>query len=189
MNGYRIPEFVHGTPEKAQETLQDEIDSDRRQLQHVEEVIASLKAECSENFAKIRGELNFLNRMHSARKYVVGLGERFSITGFIDAADVERLKDAFSELKEVEIEVRPAHSDKRLDPPTKLKNGWFARPFLMFVEMYGIPDYDGIDPVPIVALTYSLLFGIMFGDVGQGIVVILAGTFAEQMEGHEAVEK
>ena len=101
----RIPEFVHGTPEKAQETLQDEIDSDRRQLQHVEEVIASLKAECSENFAKIRGELNFLNRMHSARKYVVGLGERFSITGFIDAADVERLKDTFSEPKEVETSV------------------------------------------------------------------------------------
>ena len=179
----RIPEFVHGTPEKAQETLQDEIDSDRRQLQHVEEVIASLKAECSENFAKIRGELNFLNRMHSARKYVVGLGERFSITGFIDAADVERLKDTFSELKEVEIEVRPAHSDKRLDPPTKLKNGWFARPFLMFVEMYGIPDYDGIDPVPIVALTYSLLFGIMFGDVGQGIVVILAGLLLSKWKG------
>ena len=179
----RIPEFVHGTPEKAQETLQDEIDSDRRQLQHVEEVIASLKAECRENFAKIRGELNFLNRMHSARKYVVGLGERFSITGFIDAADVERLKDTFSELKEVEIEVRPAHSDKRLDPPTKLKNGWFARPFLMFVEMYGIPDYDGIDPVPIVALTYSLLFGIMFGDVGQGIVVILAGLLLSKWKG------
>ncbi|MFR9118969.1 MAG: V-type ATP synthase subunit I, partial [Merdibacter sp.] len=115
-------------------------------------------------------------RMHSARKYVVGLGERFSITGFIDAADVERLKDTFSELKEVEIEVRPAHSDKRLDPPTKLKNGWFARPFIMFVEMYGIPEYDGFDPVPIVAVIYSLLFGMMFGDVGQGIVVMIVGV-------------
>ena len=79
--------------------------------------------------------------------------------------------------------MRPAHSDKRLDPPTKLKNGWFARPFLMFVEMYGIPDYDGIDPVPIVALTYSLLFGIMFGDVGQGIVVILAGLLLSKWKG------
>ena len=53
----------------------------------------------------------------------------------------------------------------------------------MFVEMYGIPDYDGIDPVPIVALTYSLLFGIMFGDVGQGIVVILAGLLLSKWKG------
>lgn len=46
----------------------------------------------------------------------------------------------------------------------------------MFVEMYGIPEYDGIDPVPIVAIIYSLLFGLMFGDVGQGLVVIIVGA-------------
>ena len=66
------------------------------------------------------------------------------------------------------------HSDKRLSPPTKLKNGWFARPFSMFVEMYGTPEYEGIDPTPFVAFTYSLLFGIMFGDLGQGLVLILS---------------
>ena len=179
----RIPEFVHGTPERAKESLQEEIDNDYKQLQHVEEVLANLKKECSENIAKIVSELAFLNHTFEARKYVVGLGERFSITGFIAEDDVPKLKASFSELKEVEIEVRPAHSDKRLSPPTKLKNGWFARPFLMFVEMYGIPDYDGIDPVPIVALTYSLLFGIMFGDVGQGIVVILAGLLLSKWKG------
>lgn len=179
----RIPQFVHGTPESAAQTLLDEIENDEKQILHVDDVIEKLKGECREEMAKIKGELEFLDRTFVARKYVVGLGQRFSITGFVDAADVERLKETFRELEEVEIEVRPAHSDKRLDPPTKLKNGWFARPFLMFVEMYGIPDYDGIDPVPIVALTYSLLFGIMFGDVGQGIVVILAGLLLSKWKG------
>lgn len=171
----RIPEFVHGTPERARETLQEEIDSDYRQLEHVKELLQQIKDDCRENFAKIKGELEFLDTTFVARKYVVGLGERFSITGFIAEDDVERLTQTFSELKEVEIEVRPAHSDKRLDPPTKLKNGWFARPFSMFVEMYGVPEYDGIDPTPIVAVTYSLLFGMMFGDVGQGLVIVLVG--------------
>ena len=171
-----IPDFVHGTPERAAETLMDEIENDEKQLQHVEDVINKIKDECREEMAKIRGELEFLDRTFVARKYVVGLGQRFSITGFIDAADVDQLHNTFSDLKEVEIEVRPAHSDKRLDPPTKLKNRWFARPFIMFVEMYGIPDYDGIDPVPIVAIIYSLLFGLMFGDVGQGIVVMIVGA-------------
>lgn len=171
----RIPAFVHGTPERAKETLQEEIDNDYKQLQHVEDVIAQLKEECRANFAKIKGELEFLDKTFLARKYVVGLGQRFSITGFVAEDDVTLLQQTFQELKEVEIEVRPAHSDKRLDPPTKLKNGWFARPFSMFIEMYGIPEYDGIDPTPIVAITYSLLFGMMFGDVGQGICVILVG--------------
>ena len=172
----RIPEFIHGTPESAAQTLLDEIENDEKQILHVDDVIEKLKGECREEMAKIKGELEFLDRTFVARKYVVGLGQRFSITGFVDAADVERLKETFRELEEVEIEVRPAHSDKRLDPPTKLKNGWFARPFIMFVEMYGIPEYDGFDPVPIVAVIYSLLFGMMFGDVGQGIVVMIVGV-------------
>lgn len=176
----RIPEFVHGTPETAKETLQEEIDNDYKQLQHVNEVIANIIGECSDNFAKIKGELEFLNHTYEARKYVVGLGERFSITGFIVEDDVERLKKTFQELKEVEIEVRPAHSDKRLAPPTKLKNGWFARPFSMFVEMYGTPEYEAIDPTPFVAFTYTFLFGMMFGDVGQGLVLILAGYLASK---------
>lgn len=172
----RIPEFIHGTPESAAQTLLDEIENDEKQILHVDDVIEKLKGECREEMAKIKGELEFLDRTFVARKYVVGLGQRFSITGFVDAEDVERLKETFRELEEVEIEVRPAHSDKRLDPPTKLKNGWFARPFIMFVEMYGIPEYDGFDPVPIVAVIYSLLFGMMFGDVGQGIVVMIVGV-------------
>jgi len=32
----------------------------------------------------------------------------------------------------------------------------------MFVEMYGVPAYGDIDPTPFVAITYSILFGIMF---------------------------
>ena len=48
----------------------------------------------------------------------------------------------------------------------------------MFVEMYGTPEYEGIDPTPFVAVTYSLLFGMMFGDVGQGLVLILVGYLA-----------
>lgn len=179
----RIPEFVHGTPERAKETLQEEIDNDYKQLQHVNEVLAKLKDECREHFAEIKGELEFLNHTYEARKYVVGLGERFSITGFIVEDDVDKLKRTFEDLKEVEIEVRPAHSDKRLAPPTKLKNGWFARPFSMFVEMYGTPEYEGIDPTMFVAITYTLLFGMMFGDVGQGLVLILVGYLAYKYKG------
>lgn len=176
----RIPEFVHGTPERAKENLQEEIDSDYKQLQHVNEVVRNIQDECRDHFAEIKGELDFLNHTFEARKYVVGLGERFSITGFIVEDDVARLKQTFADLKEVEIEVRPAHSDKRLAPPTKLKNGWFARPFSMFIEMYGTPEYEAIDPTPFVAFTYTVLFGMMFGDVGQGLVLILVGYLASK---------
>ena len=36
--------------------------------------------------------------------------------------------------------------------------------------MYGLPNYNEFDPTIFVALTYSFIFGWMFGDVGQGLV-------------------
>lgn len=174
----RIPDFVHDTPSRAKENLQDEIANDLKQLDHLEQRLEDLIQECAPTMNQIKGELQFLNTTFEARKYVVGLGERFTITGFAASDDVESIKAVFKDLKEVEIEVRPAHSDKRLSPPTKLKNGWFARPFSMFVEMYGMPSYNDIDPTPFVAFTYTLLFGIMFGDLGQGIVLSIVGYLA-----------
>ncbi|MEG0330034.1 MAG: V-type ATPase 116kDa subunit family protein [Longicatena sp.] len=179
----RIPEFVHGTPERAKENLREEIDNDFKQLQHVNEVIEQLKNDCIEEFSNIKAELEFISHTFEARKYVVGLGERFSITGFVATEDVDKLRETFLDLKEVDIEVRPAHSDKRLSPPTKIRNGWFARPFSMFVEMYGVPEYESIDPTPFVAVTYTMLFGIMFGDLGQGIVLCLVGYLAYKWKG------
>lgn len=179
----RIPDFVHGTPEKAKEMLRSEIDNDYVQLAYVDEKLDELLASCKEHFCDIQAELAFLNQTFDARKYVVNLGERFSITGFVAEDDVEKVKAAFHDLQAVELEVLPAHSDKRLTPPTKLKNGWFTRPFAMFVEMYGMPNYEDIDPTPFVALTYTLLFGVMFGDLGQGLVLSLVGYLAYKWKG------
>lgn len=62
------------------------------------------------------------------------------------------------------------------DPPTKLKNVAFARPFEMFTKMYGLPAYNEMDPTLFIALTYSVIFGAMFGDLGQGLCLVLIGA-------------
>ena len=60
-------------------------------------------------------------------------------------------------------------------PPTKLKNPKLFKPFEMYIKMYGLPAYNEIDPTWFVAITYSFIFGAMFGDVGQGLVLFLGG--------------
>lgn len=61
--------------------------------------------------------------------------------------------------------------------PTSLKNSILFRPFEELVKMYGTPSYDELDPTMFFALSYMLLFGAMFGDLGQGLVIFLAGLF------------
>ena len=62
-------------------------------------------------------------------------------------------------------------------PPTKLRNPKLFKPFEMYVKMYGLPAYNEMDPTWFVAITYSFIFGAMFGDAGQGLVLFLGGLF------------
>ncbi len=171
----RIPDFVHGTPESAQTTLKMEIKVAKESLSSVEKEISDILDENMNKLAVVKGEVVYMNKINDAKKYVVGLGDNFNINGFVEINKVDTVIDKFSDIEDVEIEVLPPDSDKRLKPPTKLKNRWFSKPFGLFVEMYGLPGYFDIDPTPIVAITYSLLFGIMFGDLGQGLLLALLG--------------
>ncbi|HAH94378.1 MAG TPA: V-type ATP synthase subunit I, partial [Dielma fastidiosa] len=174
----RIPDFVHGTPEGAIKELEEDMKQDQEHLDHVIETEKKFVEESAERLSELYTKLQCLNQTYEVQKYVVLLGERASISGFVSEEDVERVKQQFADIANVEVEVRPAHSDSRLMPPTKLKNNWFVRPFEMFVEMYGMPCYEDFDPTPFVALTYCLLFGIMFADVGQGLVLSFVGYIA-----------
>lgn len=67
--------------------------------------------------------------------------------------------------------------ETELTPPTKLKNSLLGRIFEPFLRMYGLPNYHEYDPSSFMAITYCIFFGIMFGDVGQGIGLALIGLF------------
>ncbi|NBK98989.1 MAG: V-type ATP synthase subunit I [Erysipelotrichia bacterium] len=180
----RIPEFVHDEPEKAVENLAKEIEDDESQIAHVEEVMKQIILDNEETIQAIYSILCKKNIMFEAHKYVVCLGERFSITGFVAKDDVDNVMNVYDDMKNVvEIENRPPHSDKRLTPPTKLKNGWLPRPFSLFVEMYGVPAYNEFDPTLLVAISYLLLFGIMFGDLGQGLLLTVVSAILYRKKG------
>ncbi len=178
-----IPDFVHGTPLSAQSTLKMEIEVAEQSLLEIEEDIQSIIQDSMDRLVEVKNELLFLAKLYEAKKYVVGLGNKININGFVELDNVKKLEDLFIDMPEVEIETRPPDYDKRLTPPTKLKNNWFTKPFGMFVEMYGVPSYHDMDPTPIVAITYSLLFGIMFGDLGQGLLLIVLSFLLFKFKG------
>lgn len=66
-------------------------------------------------------------------------------------------------------------TDLRDETPTIMKNFFLFRPFETLTRMYGTPSYSEIDPTPVLFFTFPILFGLMFGDMGHGICLILAG--------------
>ncbi len=90
---------------------------------------------------------------------------------------IKKIKSKTGETEDFVVQDFPAFLEEGLEPPTVLRNNWFAKPFELFIDMYGLPHYNEFDPTFFLAVTYSLLFGIMFGDVGQGLVLVLGGTY------------
>ncbi len=100
----------------------------------------------------------------------------FYVVGWMDKKSAKALEKEISATDDVVMfYIEDADNVKSIQPPTKLKNNRVFKPFEMFVKMYGLPSYGEIDPTPILAITYILFFGIMFGDVGQAAVLSIAG--------------
>lgn len=94
-------------------------------------------------------------------------------TGWTDDLGGDRLQAALEESQTRSIlRLRPPPAGKR--PPQVLENPPWVRPFEGFAKAFGVPGGDETDPSPVLALVVPLLFGYMFGDLGQGAV--LAGV-------------
>lgn len=114
-------------------------------------------------------------KIESYLKYVAMFNDRAVLTGFISVQDLDGFKSIFDE--RFIVQDFPAESESGLMPPTKLNNRWFSKPFKLFVDMYGLPQYGSFDPTTFFAITYSFMFGMMFGDVGQGLVLLGLGIY------------
>lgn len=116
---------------------------------------------------------------YNIRRYAARYGDNFILTGWIPADRESQIQAQMNELKTVKCTFDHAEDPEVLlhSPPVELKNTRLFRPFEYFVEIYGLPSYDEVDPTILVAVTYFFLFGIMFADLGQGLCVMVAGYF------------
>ena len=119
-------------------------------------------------------QLELLEKINKVKKYMAHDNKgSFYIVGWIPYNNLEELLPKL-EKEGVEYIVKN-HDEVASTPPTKLKNNRIIKPFESIVKMYGTPNYTEMDPTFFVAITAFLMFGFMFGDVGQGFVISLIG--------------
>ena len=105
------------------------------------------------------------------------------VTGWTDDLGGHRLVESLSRGQtRALVRLRPAPPGLRA--PQVLDNPRWMRPFELFARAFGVPGGDEADPTPVVAVVVPLLFGYMFGDVGQGAVLAGFGWWLAR-RGHE----
>ena len=114
----------------------------------------------------------------NTQEMVLNLGKTdrvYTINGWIPAREVDNLVREVREASDGCAVIRIYEPEPDETVPVLLDNPKPFKPFESITEMFGLPSYNEIDPTPIIAITFPLIFGLMFGDVGHGAVLALAG--------------
>jgi vacuolar-type H+-ATPase subunit I/STV1 len=73
--------------------------------------------------------------------------------------------------------VKVNYNKELCKPPTYFDLNLFTNPFQEIVNTYSIPKYKEINPAFFTIVTFPFLFGVMFGDVGHGLCVLIFSIF------------
>lgn len=184
-----IPKGYTGNTESVIRTLQQETYTMRREIEQ-------LKSELQQSRKKYEPLLQKSYTMLIMEQHIehvkseVALGKSlFYMFGFVPFSEAEKVQSQIKCVFKEQIIVVAEDVENRKhghSPPTKLRNHALFRPFEYLVEMYGIPAYNEKDPTPFFAISYMLLFGAMFGDLGQGFVIFAAGMALKYLKKAQA---
>jgi V/A-type H+/Na+-transporting ATPase subunit I len=102
--------------------------------------------------------------------------QSLTLQGYIPSSMVKEFKQ---ELGDYVISTHPLDRRESNDPyvPSMLVNPRIVSLFGNMTLDRGVPRYNEIDPTPIVAFVFPVFFGIMFGDLGHGIVLLAFGAY------------
>jgi len=169
----RMPEGMPGNP--------------RRLVEHLDNLIKKTLEEAEEK------RRSLLSRIDEAGRYyhlVLALREAFRLLanarttsrtavlqGYVDKSDLGRLEKTLDQATGGSFILRVLRLLRRSEekkPPTRIILPRILQPFHKIVRMYGEPDPDEVVPTVFLAVTMPIIFGLMFPDLGHGLLVFLA---------------
>jgi V/A-type H+-transporting ATPase subunit I len=175
-----LPQEVKGTPADFIKNIDKFVETNKAKIETKKTELETLKRECQADLISYLAQLQNYERINKVKKYMVhDENGYFYIIGWMPLDELKQLIPKLVKEKDLNFTVKN-HDEVASTPPTHLKNGKLFKSFETIVEMYGVPNYTELDPTIFVAITAFLMFGFMFGDVGQGLVIALIGLILKK---------
>jgi len=179
-------ETFKGSPEQVLQEINERTGFILSEINKLMEETQEHSSQLHDRLAEATAKTYDMYYVYDTRKFAVKTPkDNFIFVGWMSE------KEAFTLLNEVkednlvifdsEMDEKPAESL----PPIRLVNPPLVRNFEFFTSMYGLPNYGETDPTPFIFITYTLLYGLMFGDIGQGAVLAAVGYFLYKRKGFQ----
>lgn len=173
-----VPTGYTGSTESIIRVLNKEINEMKSEIDELKSAVQLSKEKYGTVLAECYTKLTLEKKVEDV-KSEIALGKNlFFMFGFVPFREIDKFQSHFDSVFQDKVVLVTIDLEDRKyghSPPTKLKNNIIFKPFESLVEMYGTPAYNEKDPTPFFALSYMILFGAMFGDLGQGFVIFAGG--------------
>ena len=173
--GFSLVSFrgLTGSPAEAQAALDAELARLSDELADARARIVAFSAERTA-LRRASDRLALEAAKEASREKFLTTKQVFFLTGWVLARKVPELEKLLAPY-DCALELRDPQPDEAPKVPVQLRNNALTRPLNMVTEMYSLPAYDGIDPNPLILPFFTVFFGIMYADLGYGLVLLLLG--------------
>ncbi len=129
------------------------------------------------NLIRYRRFLTIAKTVDEANLNFLMTKSTYYLAGWVPASHVQEVVDIIEKTTGGACVVEVSEPEEEETPPTLIVNPKVTQPLESLTTTYGTPHYREIDPTSIIAVTFPFIFGFMFGDIGQGLILILIGIF------------
>ena len=178
LNPLVLPKTMQGTPAEIIKSLSAEIELAQMHISEHSAVVARIKKERSEQLQTLLWRVRANRLLTDAIGRYGRLRYTYLIVGWVPSSRLEEFSQRLKAIsKDILVETFAINrSNNRENVPVALHNPKALLPFQTLVTTYARPRYAEVDPTFLIALTFPLLFGAMFGDVGHGALLALLGV-------------
>lgn len=178
-----LPESLLSTPNEMIKTIKIELDEREHQLESLHLTIKKELKDHREEMDALYTQLFFELKVDQVRTKVAVTENLAYFSAWIPRDHQAEIVTILNKSSQTLVEVKGSEDvNTNIPIPTHMKNHFFFRPFETLVTMYGVPSHNELDPTPFFAIAYMFLFGAMFGDLGQGIVIAVAGALLQKIK-------
>ena len=183
--GYRrfeLPPELHAKPHEVAQTLAQQRSALLRQTQELEQRFSSWSRMAMAGFMQAASTLQLSAPYVTLGESAHNRGSLAQVQGWVPTADIDKLHQTLQHklTHPCVLQARDPNPDERRLVPSVLRHNRWLQPFSVLVTQYGVPRYGELNPTSLFAFTYVCMFGMMFGDVGHGAVILLAALLARK---------
>ncbi|MFW9769285.1 MAG: V-type ATPase 116kDa subunit family protein [Candidatus Thorarchaeota archaeon] len=176
---FAIPEGSEGRPEKIVKDATEKMVELEEEIEQHELRKNHIATEWGNRILAAWEVLLIESKRVDIKSFVVYTDQSIKMWGWIPDGKEEELESLLSARVGPALEVtfdKPDFAEH--DAPTYLSNPSFMEPTEDVVKAFGIPSRHDLDPTKVMFLSFPLIFGLVFADVGQGFLILLIGLAA-----------